>query len=98
MDHITRGVPRKKAQRVKLMKWSEKPFVEAESVQVMVREGRGSEAVQLQEFLWRSRMLIRACGSFAGLDDRYFRGAVRRRRDNSKLVHAIAAWASLLAR
>lgn len=58
---------------------------------------KGADAVQLQKFLWRNRMLIRACGSFPGLDDRYFRVAVRRRRDNLNLIGAIEEWASLSA-
>jgi threonine-phosphate decarboxylase len=55
-------------------------------------------ALQFQKFLLRKQILIRACGSFVGLDDRYFRVAVRRRQDNLRLIAAIEAWTPLSVR
>ena len=34
-------------------------------------------------------ILIRCCGSFAGLDDTWYRAAIRTRADNERLVAAI---------
>ena len=41
--------------------------------------------------LLAERVLIRCCGSFAGLDDRFFRVAVRSREENDRLLAALAA-------
>lgn len=43
-------------------------------------------AKKLQERLLRYRLLIRACGNFRGLNERFFRVAVRTRRENNRLI------------
>ncbi|HEX2229338.1 MAG TPA: threonine-phosphate decarboxylase CobD [Candidatus Binatia bacterium] len=51
----------------------------------------GLNAVQLRSFLIAKGILIRACDSFAGLGTEYFRIAVKRRRDNLRLLAALRA-------
>jgi len=53
------------------------------------------DAFELSGFLSRRGILIRTCGSLAGLDKRYFRVAVRRRQDNLRLITALEEWTSL---
>ena len=55
---------------------------------------RSGDALQLQSFLLRKQMLIRACDSFAGLGADYFRVAVRRQSDNQRLLAALKEWAA----
>jgi threonine-phosphate decarboxylase len=52
----------------------------------------GLDALQLRSFLARKKILIRACDSFAGLGADYFRVAVKRRRDNLRLLEALGEW------
>jgi threonine-phosphate decarboxylase len=52
----------------------------------------GLDALQLRSFLARKKILIRACDSFAGLSADYFRVAVKRRRDNLRLLAALGEW------
>jgi threonine-phosphate decarboxylase len=60
---------------------------------LLVRIGKaGGDALQLRSFLLSKNILIRACDSFAGLGRAYFRVAVRRRRDNRRLVAALREW------
>jgi histidinol-phosphate/aromatic aminotransferase/cobyric acid decarboxylase-like protein len=40
-------------------------------------------------------MLIRACNSFTELGGDYFRVAVRRRKDNRRLLAAMSEWTRL---
>lgn len=47
-------------------------------------------ATELRERLLAQRILIRDCGNFAGLSDRFFRVAVRGGRENERLLHSIA--------
>ena len=54
----------------------------------------GIDALQLRFFLSRKQILIRACDSFAGLGADYFRVAVKRRKDNLRLVAALREWAA----
>jgi threonine-phosphate decarboxylase len=54
----------------------------------------GIDALQLRSFLSRKQILIRACDSFAGLGADYFRVAVKRRKDNLRLVAALREWAA----
>ena len=50
------------------------------------------DSLQLRAFLLRKKILIRACDSFAGVGRHYFRVAVRRRRDNRRLIAALREW------
>jgi cobyric acid synthase CobQ/L-threonine-O-3-phosphate decarboxylase len=47
------------------------------------------DAYALQERLGRERILIRNCANYVGLDERYFRVAVRSEEDNVRLVEAL---------
>lgn len=49
----------------------------------------GVTAKDLKEKLARRGILIRDCGDFRGLDDRYFRVTVRSEKENSMLVDAL---------
>jgi threonine-phosphate decarboxylase len=49
------------------------------------------ESGELAERLLAERILIRCCGSFAGLDHRFLRVAVRTREENDRLLAALAA-------
>ena len=48
------------------------------------------DAFALQERLAKSRILIRNCANYAGLDARYFRVAVRSAEENGRLVQALS--------
>jgi threonine-phosphate decarboxylase len=64
---------------------------------LLVQIGKNSgDALQLRSFLLGKKILIRACDSFAGLGRAYFRVAVRRRRDNRRLVAALREWPASL--
>jgi threonine-phosphate decarboxylase len=52
----------------------------------------GADALQLRSFLLGKKILIRACDSFAGLGNEYFRVAVKRRKDNRYLLRALEEW------
>ena len=52
----------------------------------------GLDALQLRFFLSTRKILIRACDSFAGLGTDYFRVAVKRRKDNLRLLAALREW------
>ena len=54
--------------------------------------GNGIDALQLRSFLSRKKILIRACNSFLGLGGDYFRVAVKRRKDNLRLLAALREW------
>jgi threonine-phosphate decarboxylase len=55
-------------------------------------DANGLDALQLRSFLSRKKILIRACDSFGGLGTDYFRIAVRRRKDNLRLLAALKEW------
>jgi threonine-phosphate decarboxylase len=55
----------------------------------------GVDALQLRSFLLRRKILIRACNTFTGLGGDYFRVAVRRRKDNRRLLAALSQWTPL---
>ena len=44
---------------------------------------------KLQEELARKGILIRDCGNFAGLNDKFFRVAVRKREENLRLIDSL---------
>ena len=56
---------------------------------LLVRLDGGLAAASLQERLLPERILIRDCASFAGLDGRFFRVAVRGREENGRLLAAL---------
>jgi threonine-phosphate decarboxylase len=58
---------------------------------LLVKLPRGSGA-ELARHLESSRILIRRCDSFSGLEDAFIRLAVRARGDNLRLVSLIEAW------
>lgn len=52
----------------------------------------GQDAVQLRDrLLTEHRIGIRLCGNYTGLDDKWFRVAVRNRDDNERLIRAMEA-------
>ncbi|HZA56900.1 MAG TPA: threonine-phosphate decarboxylase CobD [Candidatus Udaeobacter sp.] len=55
-------------------------------------EHPNGDAGELRSFLLGKHLLIRVCNSFLGLGARYFRVAVRRRKDNQRLLHALREW------
>ena len=58
---------------------------------LLVQIGSGMTAAVLQQKLLAQRILIRDCSNFAGLDERFFRVAVRSAAENDKLLQALAA-------
>jgi threonine-phosphate decarboxylase len=67
-----------------------RPFPAAANY-LLVEAVRGPSAGELAGRLLAERILIRDCGNFAGLDDRFFRVAVRGRQENDRLLAALAA-------
>jgi threonine-phosphate decarboxylase len=63
---------------------------------LLVKIESGNDALRLRTFLLGKKILIRACDSLAGLGGKYFRVAVRRRRDNLRLVAALREWRAAL--
>jgi threonine-phosphate decarboxylase len=55
-------------------------------------EKAGVDTPQLRSFLLGRRILVRDCASFAGLGGDYFRVAVKRRKDNLRLLAALKEW------
>ena len=53
------------------------------------------DALELRSFLLRKKILIRACNTFTELGGDYFRVAVRRRKDNRRLLAALSQWTPL---
>ncbi len=59
---------------------------------LLVRIDRtGGDALRLRSYLLEKKILIRACDSF-GLGNDYFRIAVRRHKDNRRLLAALHEW------
>jgi threonine-phosphate decarboxylase len=59
---------------------------------LLLRLSGSTDVPQLQERLLRKhRIMVRNCGSFAGLGDRFLRVAVRSREENERLVQALKA-------
>jgi threonine-phosphate decarboxylase len=67
-----------------------RPFPSAANF-LLVEAFRGPSAGELAEQLLAKFILIRGCGNFAGLDNRFFRVAVRSRNENDRLLAALAA-------
>jgi len=59
---------------------------------LLVETVAGPSAGELAEYLLAKLILIRVCGNFAGLDDRFFRVAVRNREENDRLLAALASF------
>lgn len=57
---------------------------------LLIRLESGLPAAALQERLLEELILIRDCSDFEGLDNRFFRVAVKKRAQNKKLLQAIA--------
>jgi threonine-phosphate decarboxylase len=68
------------------------PFASKTNFLLVKIERHAGDAVRLRSFLLRRKILIRACDSFAGLGNDYFRIAVRGRRDNRCLLRALEEW------
>ncbi len=58
---------------------------------LLVEITQGPAAGELAQRLRDEHILVRCCGNFAGLDDRFFRVAVRKREENDRLLAALAA-------
>jgi threonine-phosphate decarboxylase len=67
-----------------------RPFPSAANF-ILVQIVHGPAAGELAERLVGERILIRNCANFTGLDDRFFRVAVRGRGENDRLLNALAA-------
>ncbi|GFE56499.1 threonine-phosphate decarboxylase CobD [Geobacter sp. AOG1] len=67
-----------------------KPYPSAANY-LLVEIVQGPVAGELCRLLLAERILLRNCANFAGLDDRFFRVAVRNREENGRLLAALAA-------
>ncbi len=57
---------------------------------ILVRiEDSGITLSKIQNLLLKNNILIRNCSNFVGLDEKYFRVAVKTREDNQKLLNAL---------
>jgi threonine-phosphate decarboxylase len=68
-----------------------RPFPSEANFLLVKIDQDGLDAGQLRLFLARKGILVRNCDSFAGLDVNYFRIAVKRRKDNLRLLAAVKA-------
>jgi threonine-phosphate decarboxylase len=68
------------------------PFASQTNFLLVKIDRNDIDALQLRSLLSRKKILIRACDSFAGLGAAYFRIAVRRRKDNLRLLAALKEW------
>jgi threonine-phosphate decarboxylase len=59
---------------------------------VRLNERLPDAKVLVRDLLKTDRILVRDCSSFEGLGDRYFRVAVRLRRENERLLEGLARW------
>jgi threonine-phosphate decarboxylase len=71
------------------------PFSSRTNFLLVQMEKRNGDALQLRSFLLRKKILIRPCNSFAELGGDFFRVAVRRRKENSRLLAALSEWMHL---
>ena len=71
------------------------PFSSRTNFLLIKIEKHGADALELRSFLLRRKILIRACNTFKHLGGNYFRVAVRRRRDNCRLLAALSEWTHL---
>jgi threonine-phosphate decarboxylase len=68
------------------------PFTSRANFLLVKIDRNGSDALQLRSFLSRKKILVRACDSFLALGTDYFRVAVKRRKDNLRLLAALKEW------
>ncbi|HXF76764.1 MAG TPA: threonine-phosphate decarboxylase CobD [Methylomirabilota bacterium] len=68
-----------------------RPFPSRANFLLVKIEDKGVNALKLRSFLLGKKVLIRACDSF-GLGLNYFRVAVRRRKENGRLLAALREW------
>jgi threonine-phosphate decarboxylase len=68
------------------------PFPSRANFMLIRIDKNGVDALQLRSFLLGKKILIRCCDSFDGLGAGYFRIAVKRRRDNLRLLAALEEW------
>ena len=66
-----------------------RPFPSQFNFLLVKIDRNGLDALQLQSFLARKKILVRACDSFAGLGADYFRVSMKRRKDNLRLLQAL---------
>jgi threonine-phosphate decarboxylase len=66
-----------------------RPFPSAANFALVKIADPGFTALELRSFLLQRKILIRACDSFLGIGDGYFRVAVRRRKENQLLIEAL---------
>jgi threonine-phosphate decarboxylase len=71
------------------------PFSSRTNFLLVKIEKHGVDALELRSFLLRRKILIRACNSFAELGGDFFRVAVRRRKENRRLLAALSEWTHL---
>ncbi|HEY3151054.1 MAG TPA: threonine-phosphate decarboxylase CobD [Candidatus Binatia bacterium] len=69
-----------------------RPFASKTNFLLVKIERKAGDALRLRSFLLRRKILIRVGDSFAGVGDNYFRIAVKRRRDNRRLLRALEEW------
>jgi threonine-phosphate decarboxylase len=70
------------------------PFPSRANFLLIKIEENGVDALQLRSFLLGKKILIRCCDSFTGLGAGYFRIAVKRRKNNLRLLAALEEWAA----
>lgn len=66
-----------------------KPYIPTANFLLVNTYETGITAAQLQEVLARIGLLIRDCRSFKGMGTYFFRIAVRKRSENTRLIHAL---------
>lgn len=64
---------------------------------LLIRLDHGLTAAELQDKLLAKLILIRDCSDFEGLDNRFFRVAVKRRAHNKKLLQSVAGALKIIA-
>jgi len=74
---------------VSLSRLKELKVFESAANYLLVRLKSGLTAAELQENLLKELILIRDCSDFKGLDNRFFRVAVKKKTHNKKLLQSI---------
>ena len=65
------------------------PFQPTVNFMLVRIEDEGMTSSEIQNHLLQNNILIRDCSNFVGLDENYFRVAVKTREDNLKLLNAL---------
>jgi threonine-phosphate decarboxylase len=71
-----------------------KPFSSGANYLVCKLTG-GQTLGSLEEYLGRKGIIIRNCSNYHGLDDRYFRIAIKKEEDNIKLIEGLKGFSRL---